>query len=68
MKRLAFAMVIAVLAACTTAPVPNKADVLQSPDGRLEAQFLIYPDGSPAYALTFDGKDVIKPSKRTLSE
>ena len=64
MKRLAFTLCVALLAACgTNAPSWTVKEELQSPDGRLEAQFLIYPDGSPAYTLTFDGKDVIKPSK-----
>ena len=64
MKRLAFTLCVALLAACgTNAPSWTVKEELQSPNGRLEAQFLIYPDGSPAYTLTFDGKDVIKPSK-----
>ena len=36
---------------------------LKSPDGRLEASFGLTDDGIPVYALNFDGKAVIKPSR-----
>ncbi|MBP5333436.1 MAG: glycoside hydrolase family 97 N-terminal domain-containing protein, partial [Bacteroidales bacterium] len=43
--------------------MPKSVEAVTSPDGNLEAQFLLYEDGTPAYTLNYDGKAVIKPSK-----
>jgi alpha-glucosidase len=62
-KHLLASVAVIVTACGTKAPAPKSVDSLKSPDGRLEAQFLLAEDGTPAYTLTFDGKDVIKPSR-----
>lgn len=38
------------------------AQELQSPDGKLKMVFSLTADGTPMYELTFNGKEVIKPS------
>ena len=62
-KHLLASAALIITACGTKAPSWNVAQNLTSPDGRLETQFLLADDGTPAYALTFDGKPVIKPSK-----
>ena len=53
-----------IITACGPKTVmPKSVEALTSPDGKLEAQFLLYEDGTPAYKLYYDGKTVIKPSK-----
>ena len=53
-----------IITACGPKTVmPKSVEALTSPDGKLEAQFLLYEDGTPAYKLNYDGKAVIKPSK-----
>ena len=43
------------------------AQSLKSPNGDLEMQFEIQEDSIPVYALSYKGKEVIKPSKLGLS-
>ena len=54
------------LAGCsegTNAPQAAMNTAIQSPDGRMEARIGLTTDGIPVYALDFDGKQVIKPSR-----
>ena len=37
-------------------------NTLQSPDGKLEMTFQLTEAGTPQYALTYEGKDIILPS------
>lgn len=48
------------LALCMTA---FAAERLESPDGRLVAEFELAEGGVPTYSLTFDGRPVVKPSR-----
>lgn len=41
----------------------NDETVLKSPDGRLELTFALTSDGTPTYALAYNGKSVILPSE-----
>lgn len=43
-----------------------KAQELKSPNGNLTLKFYLQDNGVPTYALTYKGKDVIKPSKLGL--
>lgn len=43
-------------------PLPSY-DSFTSPDGRLEMNFYLSPDGEPLYSLIFDGNEIIQPSK-----
>lgn len=43
-----------------------KAEKLTSPNGQLEMNFTLTPQGEPLYELTYKGKAVIKPSKLGL--
>lgn len=62
MRKIAFALALLLAAACSS-PKEVSSEQLESPDGRLQAKFILYEDGTPAYSLTFDGREVIKPSK-----
>jgi hypothetical protein len=42
------------------------AQSLKSPNGHLQMKFALLGDGTPTYALTYKGKDVIRPSKLGL--
>ena len=66
----AFAVLVMVLAAAgCKEKAPKKTEigddalVLASPDGKLELRFGLTADGTPAYSLSREGKDVILPSK-----
>lgn len=53
-------------ATCLLAGAPaalSAAETLQSPNGRLEATFAIAEGGVPTYSLTYDGREVISPSR-----
>ena len=67
MKRILSAIsTIVLLAACSTSvkPAGEVTDVqtLKSPDGVLEMTFQLTEDGTPQYALNYDGQKVILPS------
>ena len=66
MKRILSAIsAIALLVACSTSqPAAEVTDVqkLQSPDGVMEMTFQLTAEGTPQYALNYDGKKVILPS------
>ena len=67
MKRILSAISsLALLVACSTSqqPVGEVTDVqkLQSPDGVMEMTFQLTAEGTPQYALNYDGKKVILPS------
>ncbi len=66
MKRIISAIsAIVLLAACTaTKPAGEVTDVqtLKSPDGVLEMTFHLTSEGTPQYALNYDGQKVILPS------
>ena len=58
----------AIALACMLASCGNKAEKVtdvnkvQSPDGKLELTFQLTESGTPQYALTYEGQDVILPS------
>ena len=66
MKRILSAIsAIVLLAACTsTKPAGEVTDVqkIKSPDGVLEMTFQLTSEGTPQYALNYDGQKVILPS------
>ena len=66
MKRILTAITaIALLAGCTaTKPAGEVTDVqtLKSPDGVLEMTFQLTAEGTPQYALNYEGKQIILPS------
>ena len=65
MKRIISAISAALLlAGCATKPAGEVTDVqtLKSPDGVLEMTFQLTADGTPQYALDYDGRKVILPS------
>ena len=41
----------------------SASEVLTSPDGKLAVTFDLTADGTPVYSMTFDGKEVVKPSR-----
>ena len=61
MKKILSAIAIALIAvACTTKEGPvTDVQTLQSPDGVLEMTFQLTADGTPQYALNYDGQKVI---------
>ena len=46
--------------------VSSKAQLLHSPDGNFTMKFALMQDGTPTYELSYNGKEVIKPSKLGL--
>ena len=64
MKKIISAIAIALIAAACTPKEGPVTDVqtLQSPDGVLEMTFQLTADGTPQYALNYDGQKVILPS------
>ena len=64
MKRILSAMAIAIFAvACAPKQGPvTDVQTLKSPDGVLEMNFQLTSEGTPQYALNYDGKKVILPS------
>ncbi|SFU56411.1 Glycosyl-hydrolase 97 C-terminal, oligomerisation [Pustulibacterium marinum] len=44
----------------------SKAQLLHSPDGNFTMKFTLLQDGTPTYELSYNGKEVIKPSKLGL--
>ena len=64
MKKIISAIAIALIAAACTQKEGPVTDVqtLQSPDGVLEMTFQLTADGTPQYALNYDGQKVILPS------
>jgi len=49
------------------ASVEATAQSIRSPSGRLSLSFVLSPEGTPVYALFYDGKEVIRPSRMGLS-
>ena len=43
--------------------VSSKAQLLHSPNGNFTMKFALMQDGTPTYQLSYNGKEVIKPSK-----
>ena len=64
MKRILIALSIALFAASCGNKAEKVTDVnkVQSPDGKLELTFQLTESGTPQYALTYEGQDVILPS------
>ena len=64
MKKIISAIAIALIAAACAPKEGPVTDVqtLQSPDGVLEMTFQLTADGTPQYALNYDGQKVILPS------
>ncbi len=64
MKRIFSAIAIAIFAAACAPKQGPVTDVqtLKSPDGVLEMTFQLTSEGTPQYALNYDGKKVILPS------
>ena len=64
MKRILSAIAIAIfVAACAPKQGPvTDVQTLKSPDGVLEMTFQLTSEGTPQYALNYDGKKVILPS------
>ena len=64
MKRILSAIAIAIFAAACAPKQGPVTDVqtLRSPDGVLEMTFQLTSEGTPQYALNYDGKKVILPS------
>ena len=64
MKRILSAIAIPIFAvACAPKQGPvTDVQTLKSPDGVLEMTFQLTSEGTPQYALTYDGKKVILPS------
>ena len=64
MKRILIALSIALLAVSCAQKEQVVTDVntVQSPDGKLEMTFHLTEAGTPQYALTYEGKDIVLPS------
>ena len=64
MKKVLIALSAALLAiSCgTNEPAVTDVHTLQSPDGKLEMTFQLTETGTPQYALTYEGQDIILPS------
>ena len=64
MKRILAAIAIASLAIGCGKKEQKVTDVhnIQSPDGKLELTFQLTETGTPQYALSYEGQDVILPS------
>ena len=68
MKRILSFLSLALLAACSTAPVaPQKVADLASPDGKLHMEFLLDEAGTPYYALSREGTAVLTPGRLGFS-
>ena len=65
MKIASIILAAAALAACTASPElkPEPKANLLSPDGKLRMEFSMTPDGTPCYALSREGTDVVLPSR-----
>ena len=67
MKKIFIAALAALssLLACTSVQEQSLESVksLKSPDNRLDLQFMMSQDGTPMYALTKDGEEIVKPSR-----
>ncbi|KAA6346864.1 Glucan 1 4-alpha-glucosidase [termite gut metagenome] len=61
MTRKSFLLILFMATACVAS-----AQELKSPDGNLSVSFSLQDGGTPAYTLTYKGKEVIKPSKLGL--
>lgn len=67
MKRLLLYFSIVLLAvSCSINSSLTPADSFTSPDGRLKMNFYLSHKGEPLYSLTFDGREIIQPSKLGL--
>ena len=62
MRKIFFAALTLMSSVCYM----SAAETLNSPNGKLAVTFDLTVDGTPTYALTFDGKDVVKPSRLGL--
>ena len=54
---------ITIAAAFVLCALPAMAETLTSPDGQLTLDFSLTEKGQPQYALTYKGKQVVKPSR-----
>ena len=64
MKKILIAFAAAVMALSCGQKEQKVTDVhtLQSPDGKLEMTFQLTEEGTPQYALSYEGQDIILPS------
>ena len=53
---------LAILAGCTTTGPVTDVHTLTSPSGNMEMTFHLNPEGTPQYALNYEGQKVILPS------
>lgn len=61
MKKVIFALCF-----CLAVLANTNAQELKSPNGNFNLKFFLQNDGTPAYSLTYKGKEVVKPSKLGL--
>ncbi|KGO79324.1 alpha-glucosidase [Flavobacterium beibuense F44-8] len=61
MKKVIFALCF-----CLAVLANANAQELKSPNGNFNLKFFLQNDGTPAYSLTYKGKEVVKPSKLGL--
>lgn len=61
MKKLIFTLITSLAIS-----IAGNTQELKSPDGKLTLNFYLQKGGEPTYALTYKGKEVIKPSKLGL--
>ena len=63
MNRILSALSIILLAACTAKQGPaTDIQTLSSPSGNMEMTFQLSAEGTPQYALNYEGQKVILPS------
>ena len=53
---------LAIMAGCTTTGPVTDVHTLTSPSGNMEMTFHLSPEGTPQYALNYEGQKVILPS------
>ena len=63
MKRILFFVAILIIAGCSGRTAEKSAYILNSPDGRLTADFYLSEDGIPSYNLFLEGREVITDSR-----
>lgn len=65
MKRIYFAFLLLIIASCTADVNSHTISTycLNSPDGKLEADFYLNDDGIPSYTLSLNGREVISNSR-----
>ena len=62
MNRILSALTVILLAACTSQKPATDVQTLKSPSGNMEMTFHLNADGTPQYALDYEGQKVILPS------